>query len=85
MSTLVLEASQRIRAQGMRMTAQRRLILSTLSGLDTHPTAEELFRITHQQDPSLNLSTVYRALALARDRRSGAVTPLPGRPPPGTI
>ncbi len=62
MYTLVLEASQRMRAQGMRMTAQRRLILSTLSGLDTHPTAEELFRITHQQDPSLNLSTVYRAL-----------------------
>lgn len=44
------------------MTAQRRLILETLDCLGCHPTAEDLFEEVHQQDPSLNLSTVYRTL-----------------------
>ncbi|MBP1702778.1 MAG: Fur family transcriptional regulator [Chloroflexi bacterium] len=44
------------------MTTQRRLILASLDALDTHPTAEELHAIAVQQDPSLNLSTVYRTL-----------------------
>ena len=62
MSELFLEAAERLRSQGGRMTAQRRLILGTLENLSGHPTAEQVFHIARQQDPALNLSTVYRTL-----------------------
>ena len=62
MSELFLEAAERLRSQGGRMTAQRRLILRTLENMSGHPTAEQVFHIAHQQDPALNLSTVYRTL-----------------------
>ena len=64
MGKLVQEVGKRLRAQGGRMTTQRRLILETLETLSDHPTAEELFARVRQQDPSLNLSTVYRTLRL---------------------
>ena len=60
MGKLVQEINLRLRAQGRRMTTQRRLILETLETLRDHPTAEELFALSRQQDPSLNLSTVKR-------------------------
>jgi len=44
------------------MTAQRRLILETLQGMESHPTAEELHSEASQRDPTLHLSTVYRNL-----------------------
>ena len=59
---LLQEARRRLHSRGGRMTAQRALILSTLGGLDTHPTAEELHALASCQDPSLHLSTVYRTL-----------------------
>jgi Fe2+ or Zn2+ uptake regulation protein len=62
MDTLLIETEERLRSQGGRMTAQRRLILETLSSLDTHPTVDELFLLVKEQDPSLHLSTVYRTL-----------------------
>ena len=64
MGKLVQEINKRLRAQGGRMTIQRRLILETLETLANHPTAEELFALARQKDPSLNLSTVYRTLRL---------------------
>ena len=62
MSELVSQASERLRSQGGRMTNQRRLLLSILDSLGKHPTAEELLLIAREQDPDLNLSTVYRTL-----------------------
>ena len=62
MGDLIQEAHVRLRAQGGRMTAQRRLLLTILESLREHPTAEELFLLAIKQDPSLNLSTVYRTL-----------------------
>lgn len=62
MGDLMREVQDRLRTQGGRMTAQRRLLLSILESLGEHPTAEELFQIARQQDQSLNLSTVYRTL-----------------------
>lgn len=59
---LLHESQERLRAHGGRLTSQRRLILETLDALNSHPTAEELYEIVHRQDPSLNLSTVYRTL-----------------------
>jgi Fe2+ or Zn2+ uptake regulation protein len=62
MGDLVQEAHLRLRSQGGRMTAQRRLLLSILDSLGEHPTAEELFHLARQRDTALNLSTVYRTL-----------------------
>jgi Fe2+ or Zn2+ uptake regulation protein len=62
MPDLLHETIRRIQSQGGRMTAQRRLILETLQGMESHPTAEELHAEVSQQDPTLHLSTVYRNL-----------------------
>ncbi len=62
MGELVQKSVRRLQAQGGRMTSQRRLILDTLEALSDHPTAEDLFELVRQQDPSLHLSTVYRTL-----------------------
>jgi Fe2+ or Zn2+ uptake regulation protein len=62
METLVELATQRLRAQGGRMTSQRRVILEALDCLGCHPTAEEIFGVVCQRDATLNLSTVYRTL-----------------------
>lgn len=62
MVDLLKETKQRLNAQGGRMTAQRRLILETLGSMESHPTAEEIFEVVKERDPSLHLSTVYRTL-----------------------
>jgi len=62
MNILLNEVMQRLHEQGGRMTAQRRMILEALQCLGCHPTAEEIFAVVSQRDPSLNLSTVYRTL-----------------------
>ncbi len=59
---LVNEAQKRLRAQGGRLTAQRRLLFAILDSLGEHPTAEELLLLAREDDPDLNLSTVYRTL-----------------------
>ncbi|MCL5996073.1 MAG: transcriptional repressor [Chloroflexi bacterium] len=56
------DAAERLHSQGGRMTAQRRLILSTLESLSGHPTAEQIYEQARLSDPRLNLSTVYRTL-----------------------
>jgi Fe2+ or Zn2+ uptake regulation protein len=62
MGDLVSEAQERLRAQGGRLTAQRRILFAILDSLGEHPTAEELLLLARADDPDLNLSTVYRTL-----------------------
>ena len=62
MANLLQESTERLHTQGGRMTAQRRLILESLEGMGSHPTAEDLYGFAKQRDPSLHLSTVYRTL-----------------------
>jgi Fur family ferric uptake transcriptional regulator len=62
MDTLLQTAQEKLLLQGGRMTSQRRCILETLASQPDHPTAEELFQIVKQSDPTINLSTVYRTL-----------------------
>ncbi|HEX2981433.1 MAG TPA: Fur family transcriptional regulator [Anaerolineaceae bacterium] len=57
-----------IHARGGRMTAQRQLILTALEDLDGHPTVEEIFTYVQKQDPTINLSTVYRTLKWLEDQ-----------------
>jgi len=45
-----------------RNTVQRQIILDTLKGLDTHPTAEDLHNEIQKKYPSIGMATVYRNL-----------------------
>lgn len=41
---------------------QRELVLKTLKGSASHPTADELYAMIRQSEPSISLATVYRNL-----------------------
>lgn len=45
-----------------RMTRQRRVILDTLCGCTSHPTAEDLYQMVRHRMPHISLGTVYRNL-----------------------
>ncbi len=45
-----------------RMTVQKKLILETLKGVKTHPTADELYSLLKKKLPKISLGTVYRNL-----------------------
>ena len=49
---------------GIRMTAQRALIIETLLESDDHPDADRVYRRAVDRDQSISLPTVYRALNL---------------------
>ncbi|AMJ61824.1 Fur family transcriptional regulator [Bosea sp. PAMC 26642] len=54
----------RLKKAGLRMTQQRRLILSVLAQADDHPDAKGIFTRAFAHDPTLSLSTVYRTMKL---------------------
>ncbi|MEJ2547387.1 MAG: transcriptional repressor [Gemmatimonadota bacterium] len=47
---------------GHRCTPQREAVWEVLSGMRTHPTAEEIFRTVRRRVPAISLATVYNAL-----------------------
>lgn len=57
-------AAEKLRAQGLRMTSQRRLILETLENACGHLDAETLYQHASERDQSISLATVYRTLNL---------------------
>jgi Fur family transcriptional regulator, ferric uptake regulator len=59
-----MEAADQIRASGYRMTRQRQLVWDVLRAADRHLSADELLDAIRDHDPDLNLSSVYRTLAL---------------------
>ncbi len=63
MRDLIPCAMALLRAQGGRMTEQRRIILEALNALNEHPTADEVYAFARARNPRLNPSTVYRTLA----------------------
>lgn len=60
----VLEA---LRAEGRRVTAQRRLLLEILRQSEGHLDAGEIYRRARKKDPRISLSTVYRNLRLLKE------------------
>ncbi len=60
--SLVEQVTQKIRADGGRMTAQRQLILEAVERHPNHPSAEEIYAQVRLADSEINLSTVYRTL-----------------------
>jgi len=53
-----------LRAHGLRLTDQRRVVLEVLRGTDSHPTAEQVHRLVRRRLPRVSLGTVYRNLRL---------------------
>lgn len=54
-----MDASEKIR-----ITRQRKAILDCLRGVDTHPTADEIYQMVRRRMPKVSLGTVYRNLEL---------------------
>jgi Fur family ferric uptake transcriptional regulator len=53
-----------LRGKGLRLTAQRGLILDVFLGREGHMTPEELYKLVGRRDRSVGQATVYRALKL---------------------
>lgn len=58
---------EHIKAEGLRRTEQRDLILETFLSTEEHLTSEDLHRLIHKVDPTVGLTTVYRTLKLLTD------------------
>lgn len=52
----------RLNARGTHLTRQRDAVFDYLSGVEHHPTAEEIFLAVRQKLPRLSLATVYKNL-----------------------
>jgi len=47
-----------------RMTRQRKVILDELRKVDTHPAADEIYRMVRRRLPRISLATIYRNLEI---------------------
>jgi Fur family ferric uptake transcriptional regulator len=55
-------------ARGVRMTAQRRLLVGIIQDSPRHLDAAALLEIARKHDPDIDRATVYRTLALLKNR-----------------
>src|ERR1700691_4621652 len=55
-------------ARGVRMTAQRRLLVSIIQDSPRHLDAAKLLEIAKQRDPHVDRATVYRTIAMLKKR-----------------
>ena len=53
---------EQLKAQGRRLTPQRRAIIQALCDDDSHPTAEQIFTRVRQDMPDMSHATVYNTL-----------------------
>jgi len=58
---------QRLQAQGVRLTDQRRTIAAVLEDADDHPDVEELHARANARDARISLATVYRTVKLFQE------------------
>lgn len=57
-----VETYEQLRAAGLRLTPQRRVVVEVLAGDTSHPTAESVAQRVKQRMPGVSLSTVYKVL-----------------------
>ena len=55
-------------ARGVRITAQRRLLVGIMQDSPRHLDAAALLELAKKQDPHVDRATVYRTIALLKDR-----------------
>jgi Fur family ferric uptake transcriptional regulator len=65
--TLDDEALEVLRAEGRRITPQRKLLLQVIREGEGHLDADEIYRRARERDPRISLSTVYRNLNLLEE------------------
>lgn len=53
---------ERLRARGMRLTAQRRVVADVLDGENVHLTADEIHELARRELPEISRATVYNSL-----------------------
>ncbi|MEY3162808.1 MAG: hypothetical protein RIT25_2803 [Planctomycetota bacterium] len=58
------QVARHVRAQGLRWTSQRELIVRTALSAHDHYTAEELLERCQKRDPRVSRATVYRTLSV---------------------
>lgn len=64
-----------LEAAGCRSTAQRAAVYGYLEKVESHPTAEEVYRAVRREMPRISLATVYKALeALVESRLATKLT-----------
>ena len=68
MTQFVDQAKEAIAAEGGRMTTQRQIILDVIGRSREHLTADDITARAQRLDRAINPSTVYRTLALLKDR-----------------
>jgi Fur family peroxide stress response transcriptional regulator len=66
-----------LRANGYRLTSQRRAILEALVFSDRHPAAEDIYQEVVRDHPSMSRATVYKTLDVLR--RTGQVLEIDSR------
>ena len=68
MNPFIDQAKQAIVTEGGRMTGQRAIILDVIAASHEHLTADDITARAQRHDRSINPSTVYRTLALLKER-----------------
>lgn len=58
------ELEQRCVDAGLKMTAQRRIVLQVLEDAEDHPSVDEVYQRAKAIDHSISIATVYRTLHL---------------------
>lgn len=58
---------EKLIARGVRITAQRRLLVGIIQDASRHLDAADLLRVARKQDPDIDRATVYRTIALLKD------------------
>jgi Fe2+ or Zn2+ uptake regulation protein len=56
------ELTELFRAQGLKVTPQRRSVFAALAGASHHPTAEAVYAAVSTEMPTISLRTVYQTL-----------------------
>jgi Fur family ferric uptake transcriptional regulator len=56
----------RMKAAGLRMTQQRRLLVELLESADEHLDAETVYQLARERDPRIHRATVYRTLKMLK-------------------
>jgi Fur family ferric uptake transcriptional regulator len=57
-----------LKAGGVRMTSQRRILVSIIQNASRHLDAASLLRLAQQEDPNIDRATVYRTIGLLKRR-----------------
>ena len=59
---------QELMASGVRMTAQRRLLVGIIQTSSRHLDAASLLQEARKHDPTIDRATIYRTISLLKDR-----------------